>query len=45
MSYCCRWVECDYESTEIKDYLRHVAQHVDYLWTEEWQGNKESMLV
>jgi len=45
MNYCCRWAECYHESTVIKEYLQHVAQHVDYLWTEEWQDNKESMLV
>jgi len=45
MSYCCGWVECNYESTFIKDYLTHVAEHVDYIWTEEWQGNKDSKSI
>ena len=46
MNYTCRWGECNYyESSCIKDYLQHVAEHVDYLWTEEWQSNKESVLV
>lgn len=43
MRYCCRWGDCDYEISSLKDYLQHVGEHVDYLWTEEWQSNKESM--
>lgn len=45
MNYCCRWEECVYESSCIKSYFGHVSDHVDYLWTEEWQGNNESMSV
>lgn len=43
MTYSCAWDECDYESSCIKDYFLHVSGHVDYLWVEEWQGNKDSM--
>lgn len=46
MNYTCRWGECNYyESSCIKDYLQHVAEHVDYLWTEEWQSNKEKWFI
>lgn len=44
MNFNCGWVECVYESSSIKDYFNHVSDHVDYLWTEEWQSNKESTL-
>lgn len=43
MSFRCAWEDCDYESSIIKDYYYHVSEHVDYLWTEEWQSNKDSM--
>lgn len=42
MSFECEWEECDYKSSYIIDYFRHVSEHVDFLWVEEWQGNKES---
>lgn len=42
MTYSCGWDECDYESSCIKDYFFHVSGHVDHLWVEEWQGNKDS---
>lgn len=42
MTYSCGWDECDYESSSIKDYFLHVSGHVDHLWVEEWQGNKDS---
>lgn len=44
MNFSCAWEECDYESSNIKDYFYHVSKHVDHLWTEEWQSNKDSML-
>lgn len=44
MNYYCRWGDCDYEISCLKSYFHHVSEHVDYLWTEEWQSNKESML-
>lgn len=43
MSFSCMWEECDYRSSSIKDYSHHVSEHVDHLWTEEWQSNKDSM--
>lgn len=45
MSFCCGWKECDYKSSCVKDYFLHVSEHVDHLWTEEWQSNKESMSI
>jgi len=42
MNFNCEWLECVYESPSINDYFNHVSEHVNYLWTEEWQGNKES---
>ncbi|XP_025425681.1 histone H4 transcription factor-like isoform X2 [Sipha flava] len=41
MNFSCAWEECDYESSHINDYFYHVSGHVDYLWTEEWQSNKD----
>lgn len=45
MNFRCGWEECDYESTQIKDYLSHVSEHVNNLWTEEWQSNEKSMYI
>jgi len=45
MNFNCGWEECVYESPSIKDYFHHVSEHVTYLWTEEWQSNKESMFL
>lgn len=45
MDYYCGWNECDYQSSSIKDYFYHVSSHVDYMWVEEWQGNKDSMFI
>lgn len=45
MNYNCGWKECFFESSCIREYLIHVSEHVDYLWTEEWQSNKESIFI
>lgn len=42
MNFNCRWKDCTYDSSTIRDYFLHVSMHVDYLWTEEWQYNDES---
>lgn len=44
MSFKCGWDECYYESSSVKDYFKHVSNHVNNLWNEEWQSNKDSML-
>jgi len=41
MNFNCGWEECDFESSCIKDYFEHVSDHVNYLWTEEWQSNSQ----
>ncbi|VVC30930.1 Zinc finger C2H2-type [Cinara cedri] len=41
MKFKCGWTECDFESSSIKVYLKHVSHHVNNLWTEEWQSNKD----
>jgi len=45
MNFDCGWEECDFESSCIKDYFEHVSDHVNYLWTEEWQSNSQSMSI
>lgn len=45
MIFNCGWEACNYNSSCIQDYFYHVSTHVDYLWVEEWQNNKESMLT
>lgn len=43
--YNCDWNECDYKSSHLNEYFNHISDHVDILWTEEWQSNRESITV
>lgn len=43
--YSCDWSECDYNSSHLKEYFNHISNHVNILWTEEWQSNRESITI
>ncbi|XP_050520197.1 histone H4 transcription factor-like isoform X2 [Daktulosphaira vitifoliae] len=45
LHFYCSWEECGYSSSSLKDYFYHVSEHIDFLWTEEWQGNKEKWFI